>query len=837
MISSQAIRKCLLQLGYRGVDLHSDYRFAAVDAPGREIRSVDVAAFLDGPASYKTAALAVVQARDTSDIQGEVGARRSLGAPYLIVLGEDRATAWTYTINGPTKIDESSLNDWENLVRGREELFGAKAIRQLKLVRVRGEATACLFDPATLRDIQADTQNAVFELLERFLERFQDTASGQLSLDNDYRVLFPMIFRLLAAKILTDRDDERLSAIDIRDVKKTLTAIEQLYSLPPLSVRWSIARQNQVSSAWDELRSGLYVRNVAADDLAFVYEHALITPEIRQSFGTHSTPPSVADYVIRSFAFPTDGAAQELVVFEPFAGSCVFLTAALRRFKELLPDHWTPKRLHEHLVAHFKASEIDPFACEIARLALILADYPNHNGWRIENEDLYSGDLLYERAKSASIVVCNPPFEDFLETPEGHSIHKPISALQTILHAKPSYLGIVMPAGLSTHKKYASVLEVLTHSYCDVEVLKLPEGVFHQATVGAEVLIAQQPRNQSVGPSTTRIFHSEVARLDLRKFEHSLRPTRREEYIVDPRTAPGLVGLRPLRDVWEELSKCWRLGSVAEIHRGLEWTYDQAKASRPSKAAGFRPGLHRYADGGLAQFRITDITYLDCRPESLRGGAIRHPWDRAKLICNSIRSSRGPWRLAASVDLSELVASQQFFGIWMRLEDRAVPRNNDLQALCTIINSPIANAFTYCHDNVKGIRVSTMEAIPLPRHAISSTVYELIDKYLHAVGDADSGPLFENNVRDAASILMEIDAAVLAAYDLPPRLERALLRFMNNGERPCRHSFPNYPGAAEHDSAIPLKGRLSIKKGERAQAWAILRTPLPEEVADVFSQA
>jgi hypothetical protein len=109
-----------------------------------------------------------------------------------------------------------------------------------------------------------------------------------------------------------------------------------------------------------------------------------------------------------------------------------------------------------------------------------------------------------------------------------------------------------------------------------------------------------------------------------------------------------------------------------------------------------------------------------------------------------------------------LVASQQFFGIWMRLEDRAVPRNNDLQALCTIINSPIANAFTYCHDNVKGIRVSTMEAIPLPRHAISSTVYELIDKYLHAVGDADSGPLFENNVRDAASILMEIDAAVLA---------------------------------------------------------------------------
>lgn len=837
MIASQAIRKCLLQLGYRGDNIHSDYRFAAVDAPSREIRSVDMVAFLDGPASYRTAALAIVHTKEVADILSEAGTRRSLGAPYLIVLGDKQATAWTYTINGPTKIDESSLADWETLVRGREELFGAKAIRQLKFVRVREETNESLFDSATLRDIQAETQNAVFELLELVLERFHKASAGQLSLENDYRVLFPMIFRLLAAKILTDRDDDRLSKVDISDVKKALTTIERIYSLPPLSVRWSAARQNQVSLAWDELRSGLYVRNVAAEDLAFVYEHALITPEIRKSFGTHSTPPSVADYVVRSFALPTDGAVQNLSVYEPFAGSCVFLTAALRRFKELLPESWTPTRLHEHLVTHFRASEIDPFACEIARLALILADYPNHNGWRIENEDLFSSDLLHERAKSASIVVCNPPFEDFIEVPDGHSIHKPISALQTLLQTRPPFLGIVMPAGLSTHRKYVSVLEALTNSYCEVEVLKLPEGVFRQATVGAEVLIAQQPRVHSEATSRTRIVQSQVARLDLREFEHSLRPTSREEYLVDPVTTPGLVGLRPLRDVWEELSKSWCLGSVAEIHRGLEWTYDQGEVSRPGKATGFRPGLHRYADGGLAQFRITDTTYLDCRPDSLRGGAIRHSWDRAKLICNSIRTSRGPWRLAASVDHCGLVASQQFFGIWIRLDDKAAPRNSDLQAICAIINSPIANAFTYCRDNVKGIRVSTMEAIPLPRHPISSTVYDLIDEYLHAVGNADSGPLFENKVRDAASVLMEIDAAVLAAYDLPPRLERALLRFMNSGERPCRHFFPNYPGAAEKDSAIPLKGRLSIRKGERTQAWATLCTPLPEEVADVFSQA
>lgn len=229
--------------------------------------------------------------------------------------------------------------------------------------------------------------------------------------------------------------------MDVHDVKATLTAIEQLYGLSPLQVRWNAARQVQVSKAWADLRAGLYVRNIAADDLAFVYEHTLITPEIREKYGTHSTPSCVADYVVRSFNLPDGDEAQKLVVYEPFAGSCVFLTAALRRFKELLPTDWSPKQIHAHLVKHFKASEVDSFACEIARLALILADYPNHNGWRIENEDLFAEDRLLERAKSASIIVCNPPFEDFVDIPDGHTIHKPISALETILKAQPQYLG------------------------------------------------------------------------------------------------------------------------------------------------------------------------------------------------------------------------------------------------------------------------------------------------------------------------------------------------------------------------------------------------------------
>lgn len=836
MISNLAIKKSLLQLGYRADDVHPAYRFAAVETVARDVRNVSMAAFLDGPASYKTAALAVVQTEGVGNTQEEVVARRSLGAPYLILLGKEKASAWTYTLNGPSKIDESAIADWKSLIGNQQALFGANAVRQLKLLRIRNESqTWSLFDPATLRAIQADTQSAVFDLLEEFLDQFQSISAGELSLEDDYRTLFPMTFRLLAAKILVDREDVRFTSVDVHDVKATLTAIEQLYGLSPLPVRWNAARQVQVSKAWTDLRAGLYVRNIAADDLAFVYEHTLITPEIREKYGTHSTPSCVADYVVRSFNLPDGDEAQKLVVYEPFAGSCVFLTAALRRFKELLPTDWSPKQIHAHLVKHFKASEVDSFACEIARLALILADYPNHNGWRIENEDLFAGDRLLERAQSASIVICNPPFEDFVDLPDGHSIHKPISALETILKSQPQYLGIVMPPGLSTHKKYAAVLDSLMNQYSDVEVLVLPEGAFRQAAVGAEVLIAQQPRATSGIQPTTRLTHSHVLRTDWSKFEHTLRPSSQETHIIDPLRAPGLIGLRPLRDIWEELSSCRRLNSIAEIHRGLEWTYEQSKASHPTAIEGFREGLHRYSDGGFTQFQINKTLYLDCRREFLRGNAINHSWHLPKLISNSARTSRGPWRLAASVDLSGLVASQQFLGIWLGTQSQAGLR--DLQALCAILNSPVANAFSFCHDEAQRFRVATMGQIPLPRGTIAGALYELVEEYQNVVGNTEAGPLFENHARSAASILMDIDAQVLAAYDLPPKLERALLRFMRDGDRPCTHAFPHYPGSEQSAAAIPLKTRLSTQKTDKFQAWSVLRTPLPPEVSDAFELA
>lgn len=837
--TAQALSRTLVELGYRAADVHRSYSFAAIESADQAVHTVEVAAFFDAPASYKNAALAIVKTTSSEAAVAAVAQSRSLGAPYLVVISPDKASAWTYTSRGPTLVKEATADQWHELLSG-DQRFQAHAVRDLKSLKLRDEpdTAASLFDPSTLYALQAQTQAALDALLRAFLAHFEGTVvAGGLTLEKDYRVLFPMVFRLLAAKILSDRADSRIKDLDLQSVADVLERIGQLYSLPVLALRWTQARRKQLQSAWVSLRDGLYVRNVAADDLAFVYENTLITPDVRRRYGTHSTPSCVADYVVRSFALPGGEQARELVVYEPFAGSCVFLTAALRRFKEILPRHWTPKRTHEHLVPRFRASELDPFACEIARLALILADYPNHNGWRIANEDLFAEDTLLRRMQECDIAICNPPFEDLETQGNASSIHKPLIVLDAIIEAAPRYVGIVMPDGFSTHKKYRSSIERLLRKYADVEILKLPEGIFSRATIGAEVLIAQGRRSDLDAMDKASIRSTEVSRADWFQFAHSLKPSAQRSVEVDLKSAPGLTGLKPLRDVWEELRLHRQLGEDFDVHRGLEWDTNQAEASRKKPAAGFRLGLHTIGQS-IAQFRVLNMVYLDCRPERMRGGGLLRRWEDDKVICNAVRTSRGPWRLTAALDTGHLVLSQQFFGIWHKPEESAAKGTKSTQLtlpeVACLLNSPLANAFSFIHDDQKRLRVETMKQLPLPRVALSKALPDLVNQYRARAGGVDDGPLFASAERAPEDLLMEIDALVLAAYDLPPKLERELLRFMSQGTRPCGHAFPPYPGIQEDLGAIPLSSRLAMKPGQIEKAWDRFSRPLSAALAEIF---
>lgn len=836
MIPASVLRQTFASLGYKASNVVVNYNFAAVDTDGAPVRTANAAVFFEDPPSYRNAAIGVIEVPAGADAASTLNERRSLGAPFFIAVGSEGLSAWVLARDGLQQVGTAARDRWDEFVSEHGSRWSAQAVRRAKAIQVRAAEPQqqLLFDPAIVYTIQHQVQLALSELLERFLSEFHTSTRSELSLAQHYRTLFPLVFRLLAAKILLDRNDRRVADLDVENVKQVIEFVSGLYGLPLLSIDWSRAVVAQLQRGWRVLLDGLYVRNIAADDLAFVYENALITTEIRRHFGTHSTPTAVAEYVVRSLALPQDTALQDLRVYEPFAGSCVFLTAAMRRFKEALPADWSAAVQHRHLVSHFSASELDQFACEIARLSLILADYPNANGWHIHNEDLFDGVALKRRLQQADIVLCNPPFEDFEPSSpyRDHtaSVHKPIEVLHRILDDAPSFLGIVMPAGFESHRKYQALLERTLRLYGDVELLMLPENTFRRASVGAVVVIAQRPRaNDSSGDAVLRKTTVKSAAA----FSLTLQPTSVEVVQVETSSAaPAVHLLDPLRHIWEELASLPTLGEFATVHRGLEWKENQAQASSSQPGKGKKSGLHTNR-GALHQYRVLHTTYLDIRQEALRGNAHRLAWGQPKVICNAIRLSRGPWRLAAAVDESGLLASQQFFGIWLKNGESEML----LSVLAAVLNGPVANAFSHTRDPGKGLRKMVMEQIPVPKELATSELARLVREYRSRT--SIDGPLFGATSSQLNDLLLSIDAALLAAYDLPPLLEKRLLKYMGSHGRPCGHPFGAYPGV-DGPGAIPLGKRLALRTLHvpvDTSPWARVLAPLPSDLADVFDGA
>src|SRR5205085_7544767 len=103
------------------------------------------------------------------------------------------------------------------------------------------------------------------------------------------------------------------------------------------------------------------------------------------------------------------------------------LIAAMSRLRALLPSGATAYDRHEYFVRMLVGLEVDPFAREVARYSLTLADYPSPNGWKILPGNVFAGTQLDENLQAANIILCNPLFGDFTdEQPDSDpSIERP----------------------------------------------------------------------------------------------------------------------------------------------------------------------------------------------------------------------------------------------------------------------------------------------------------------------------------------------------------------------------------------------------------------------------
>ena len=644
--------------------------------------------------------------------------------------------------------------------------------------------------------------------------------------------LFRLVFRFLAAKIFNDRNHP--GDWSTPEASVIIDSVQKFYGPIETGTQSIIEEPETQKIVWDMLRDAFNFQNLSVEDLAFIYENTLIRKETRQQFGIHSTPSIIAELMVDRLPFellPQGGR----YVLEPCAGHGIFLIAALRRLRELLPVSWTDRQRHSYLKKRLTAIELDAFASEVCRLSLMLADYPNQDGWQIMSEDVFGSDVLERQLKASRIVLCNPPFEDFTMAERNRygnnvqNFHKPYEVLRRVLEHPPDMLGFVLPKYAIMGERYADLQDRIARNYKNIETIALPDRIFAFSDQETMIVLASERDKSTRSAISTKTFW--VRENDRCSFLKTGWLPKAVSSDLSRSMHTPLVRLwnPPLWEIWDYLKDYPRFEDIAEFHQGIQWNQPLDKnrgiliSSEPK--SGFKKGLDK-VPGKIEPYYAKHFIYLNMAKEYRRRKAHLFAWEHPKVIVNRAVIGRGPWRIVAYPDSDGLVCRENFVGIWPKT-------NMTIEVISALINAPLVNAALYTREGKRLNRNVTLKQIPIPFPDTIDTerISFLVKQYVKLRSGFEKHLLAKKNIDQCITTIMEIDSLILKAYDLPPRLERKLLDLFRGHPRPVPFDFPDY-FPEDFRPCIPLHKYLEMDL-KQASAGELLKRITPFDSKDI----
>lgn len=770
-------------------------------APKRTVCAV----FGQTPFSYDSACFAVFPTK-TPATADRVAQYRALGAPIGLEVQPTRILPWRIGRDASTTchVREEIPHERIDAVL-RDSALDWKPQSILRAKNIPGATTAAQLEFLDLELVPALEQIVSQKLHEVLTAAIVDVTNAhktRTGLPPDPKRLFRLVFRMLAARVLHDRSVQGFRSLDSATPAVILQRVADYYGEDSPILHDRASQQAVFDRLWD----GFSFQNLSVDILSYIYENTLVDASARAELGIHSTPRNIARYIVNKLPFE-DIPETERRVVEPCSGHGVFLVAALKRLRDLLSPNMSGQERHKYFVKMLRGFEIDAFALEVSRLCVTLADFPNHSGWKLHCGDIFKSAEFDNSLRTAQIVLCNPPFQDFSPSHAARRqglVKKPLAVLNKVLStlSPAGLLGFVLPRQAVSGVSYREARERLAKRYSEIEIVSLPDRIFHGVDLETSLLIAKSVRR---GSKLVSLQFTEVREQERQHFVQHHCASRIDVAERSISDVARTWSIPELSEIWDRLGVQARLHEVARIHRGVEWKQPFRRDLYLSRSPNhhFRRGLNSVERDFQSFETPKNIFLCDKRPFQ-RGNAWTLSWEQPKVIMNAVRLSRGPWCVAAFSDTTGFVVSQNFHGVWPR-------RGYPVATIAALLNSPIAAAFVATHEGKMHIRVSTLRQMPIPNvsredHAL---LHRLIDAYLQSLRSLPHNDLelwgqrAGNDI--ARNLLLQIDAVILRAYNLPPRLERRLLDYFNDAKTPRRVplSFNGY-FPASFKPTIPL---------------------------------
>ena len=801
---------------------------------------VPVAAFAGTPHDSRSICIAAIDA--PSDPQEAVESTKPLGAPVVFACHGNKVQWWKQTTDAPElleSVDRSRVREFFS--KHKNDLKPGRIFDGKTRLRLPGQTQLSFVDAGLMPFVERTEGERLSHLVEAAFRDVEGALKRKLTSADDARNAIKATFWLLAAKALHDKEVDGFKKVDLTDINDVFGRVGRHYGvpdgLPPRGRAWRVA----TSRAAKRISGFENLRNLSTESLAHVYENALITKTVRKANGTHSTPGPLVDYIVwQLMPWIEDLPPERRHIFEPACGHSAFLVGALRILRQ-----WSGiedgKACHNYLKKHLHGVEYDEFALEVARLSLTLADIPHGNTWDLKHADMFLGTTLEDGAKRCGVLLANPPYEKFTKEERAGYARAKVELVantkacemlrRTIPHlANDACFGVVVPQGLLHSSEGTELRRTILSGFELLEIDIFGDKLFAKGDHEAAVLMGRRKRRKMVsGKLSFRRVRNANIEAFRERFAFSSEDSVDASRFVDSESADLRVPERGA--VWAYLSSFPVIGEIATVAKGLDhkgktlpancWTtHDPPQPGDTRGYANVRADLKIFSTPKIAGINLESRAVL-----SYRAG---RPFGKPQVLYNYARVSRDAWRLKAILDEQGLALTSRFVAVR--------PTRSDETAfyLWAILNSPVANAFAYTHLGKRDNLVGMMRKMPVPRwsQAHVANIEQAAMRYRTLT--TATGPLYDGQATPEGikRALLEMDAAVLRAYDIPPRLERRLLDLFTGVERKgvgCTFTGYYPPGFS---SCLPLHLILS-ERFQRAAADATADRFKPGESAHV----
>jgi len=814
------IKRNLERCGYSGPLLRTDYRYEY----GAERYTIPLAGFSGPVCDSRTSCISVINCDNLWQVTDQhVNRFRGLGAPVVFVCCQRTVQWWTIGGKGAEfreTISENNLGDFFDT--HKEEFRPDRIWRAKNLGNIVERQQLHFVDAGLMPLLEHEMGERLAGLMKRIIKLLQKGfAERQLKKDENQRWIFRAAFWLICAKVLQDKNVREFIRLDLNDIDAVLEAVRIHYRAQH-QVQIETKRQKKVlERATEEVHRFASLSNLTTEAFGYMYENVLVNKKLRAALGIHATPSYLVDYIVwQLWPWIREIPQERRVVLEPACGHAPFLTGAMRLLRELFDGD--ENAFHKYAKKNLIGVETDSFAREIARLSLTMADIPKSNGWNIVEGDIYSSDVLSKRAEDATILLCNPPFENFTPAEQNHygangqrltCFNKAAEMLWRTLPHMPegAVFGVVLPRGFMNKDNLADLRKIVLRDFELQQMCLLPKKIFRHANHESVVLAGRKKSARRVGRRArdSRILYRHVPRDRLEEF--------RQKYAAIDQSVPQSMflevplfdlKLRELDDVWSYCERNFpKLNSISEGGQGLIYEgKDLPPETKTFEKKRFAGAVKGYAlfDGDVKLHRLPTEYWMNLAPEAIRRPVWGTETNNAQILMNYAPVGVEPWRLKTLIDRKGRPVTSRF------LVFRITDQKWSLNALWAVLNAPLANAFIYAHTTDRDIPAGTARRIPVPPCSGESLeeVERLVAEYFTLMEEGDTP--FGVNVQDKAKhLLLSIDADVMRLYDLPPKMEKRVLDLFQGVQRKgVDFSFTGYY-PEDFESAVPLHEYLS----------------------------